>query len=95
MEAASAPAGKPPAKRLGKHRASRPSDWGGILENKYRILGYFLYKTPTYVDSNKSKVSPESLNRPPIILVLVRGGLYKEQTIFPCFMDKSSFGIDS
>ena len=35
LSAASArPAGKPPAKRLGKHRASRPSG-GGILEKKY------------------------------------------------------------
>ena len=33
LSAASArPAGKPPAKRLGKHRASRPPDWGGILK---------------------------------------------------------------
>ena len=34
MNEGSAPAGKPPAKRLGKHRASRPSG-GGILEKKY------------------------------------------------------------
>ena len=33
------PAGKPPDKRLGKHRASRPSDWGGILEKKYLYFG--------------------------------------------------------
>ena len=32
MEAASAPAGKPPAKRLGKHRASHPSDLNDILK---------------------------------------------------------------
>ena len=33
MEAASAPASKPPAKRLGKHRASHPSDLNDILKN--------------------------------------------------------------
>ena len=32
MEAASAPAGKPPAKRLGKHRASHPSDLNDFLK---------------------------------------------------------------
>ena len=34
MEAASAPAGKPPAKRLGKHWASHSSDWGRFSEKK-------------------------------------------------------------
>ena len=36
----STPAGKPPAKRLGKHRASRPSG-GGILEKKYLNVEVF------------------------------------------------------
>ena len=38
MEAASAPAGKPPAKRLGKHRASHPSDLSDFLRKKYLIF---------------------------------------------------------
>ena len=41
MEAASAPAGKPPAKRLGKHRASHPSDLNDILK-KYLIVEVIL-----------------------------------------------------
>ena len=43
LSAASArPAGKPPAKRLGKHRASRPSG-GGILERKYLNFEVFFF----------------------------------------------------
>ena len=42
MEAASAPAGKPPAKRLGKHRASHPSDLNDFLKEKYIIFQVML-----------------------------------------------------
>ena len=39
LSAASArPGSAPPAKRIGKHRASRPSDWDGILEQNTFIL---------------------------------------------------------
>ena len=44
MEAASAPAGKPPAKRLGKHRASHPSDLNGILKKIHYFRGDFINK---------------------------------------------------
>ena len=42
MEAASTPAGKPPAKRLGKHRASHPSDLNDFLKKKYLIFEVIL-----------------------------------------------------
>ena len=44
MEAASAPAGKPPAKRLGKHRASHPSDLNDILKKVPYLRGDFINK---------------------------------------------------
>ena len=44
MEAASAPAGKPPAKRLGKHRASHPSDLNDILKKVHYYRGDLMNK---------------------------------------------------
>ena len=44
MEAASAPAGKPPAKRLGKHRALHPSDLNDFLKKVHYVRGDFINK---------------------------------------------------
>ena len=56
LSAASArPAGKPPAKRLGKHRVLCPSG-GGILEKKYLNFDVFFYiKQHRYFDQNHNK----------------------------------------
>ena len=55
MEAASAPAGKPPAKRLGKHRASHPSDLNDILKKVPYVRGDFINKKTHYVDQHHCK----------------------------------------
>ena len=60
MEAASArpgsaPAGKPPAKRLGKHRALHPSDSNDFLKRKYIIFEVILLIKTHYVDQNHCK----------------------------------------
>ena len=48
MEDASAPAGKPPAKRLGKHRASHPSDLNDILKKVPYFRGDFINKNTLF-----------------------------------------------
>ena len=67
MEAASArpgsaPASKPPAKRLGKHRASRPSG-GGILEEKYLTLSVFRSKKCHLEFRNASTIEKNKVYR--------------------------------
>ena len=58
----SAPAGKPPAKRLGKHRASRPSG-GGILEEKYLTLSVFRSKKCHLEFRNASTIEKNKVYR--------------------------------
>ena len=63
LSAASArPAGKPPAKRLGKHRASRPSG-GGILEEKYLTLSVFRSKKCHLEFRNASTIEKNKVYR--------------------------------
>ena len=58
----SAPAGKPPAKRLGKHRASHPSG-GGILEEKYLTLSVFRSKKCHLEFRNASTIEKNKVYR--------------------------------